>query len=121
MKKAAIIFLLLIYVSSSLGLAVKAGYCCGKLVSFKLVLANESKDKEACCKVKFQSLKVNDVHAAADIVATPALHFTFLHTLNTCFEASDLAYQQHNGFINIHAPPLSSSVPTYISNCVFRI
>ena len=121
MKKAAIIFLVLIYATSSFGLAVKAGYCCGKLVSFKLVLANESKDKEACCKVKFQSLKVKDVHAAADVVTTPAIHFTFLHILNTCFEAGDLAYQQHNGFINIHAPPLSQSVPVYISNCVFRI
>ena len=121
MKKTAIIFLILIYTSSSFGLAVKAGYCCGKLVSFKLVLANESKDKEACCKVKFQSLKVNDVHAAADIVATPAIHFTLLYTLNTCFEAGNLAYQQHNGFINIHAPPLSESVPAYISNCVFKI
>ena len=121
MKKAAIIFLVFIYAFSTTGVALKADYCCDVLQSVKLILAYDTKNKEGCCKVKYQSFTVKDAHAAADIIITPALHFSFIHTLNTCFEASNLAYAQHDHFINIHAPPLYPSTPVYISNCVFRI
>src|SRR6478672_1513663 len=106
MKKAAIIFLLFIYASSATGAAVKADYCCNKLKSVKLVLADGAKDKDGCCKVKYQSFKIKDVHAAADILAAPASHFTFIHTLNSFFATIDFASEKDHQFVNIHAPPL---------------
>ena len=121
MKKAAIIFLLFIYALSATGLAVKADYCCSNLKSVKVVLADGAKDKDGCCKVKYESFKIKDVHAAADILTTPALHFTFIHTLNSFFSTSDLTSANENEFTDIHAPPLYQATPVYISNCVFRI
>ena len=121
MKKVAVIFLIFIYAFSTTGIAVKADYCCNDLKSLKLVLAENAKDKEGCCKVKYQSFKIKDAHAAADILATPALHFTFIHTLNSIFRLNDLVCEQITGFVNIHAPPLYQTTPVYISNCVFRI
>ena len=120
MKKAAIIFLVLMYAASSTGFAMKADYCCNNLKSIKLVLADGAKDKEGCCKVKYQSFKVNDVHAAAHIVTAPPSFFTFIYALNT-YESNIVAYQHNHSYVSIHAPPLISSIPVYISNCVFRI
>jgi hypothetical protein len=85
------------------------------------VLADGAKDKEGCCKVKYQSIKIKDAHAAADILDALALHFTFIHTFNPCFQLNDLVYEGTNDFVNTHAPPLYQSIPIYISNCVFRI
>ncbi|HEY2728071.1 MAG TPA: hypothetical protein VGI61_12920 [Parafilimonas sp.] len=120
MKKAAIIFLVFIYAFSIAGVAVKADYCCNHLKSIKLVLADGAKDKEGCCKVKFQSFKVKDVHAAADIIVTPALHYTYIQNLNYFFKTNITGVQTVHA-IFIHDPPLLSNIPTYISNCVFRI
>jgi hypothetical protein len=121
MKKAAIIFLVFIYAFSTTGVALKADYCCNKLKSVELVLADNAKDKEGCCKVKYQSFKIKDIHAAADILLTPALHYTIINTLNCCLQVNSIAYEMNNHFASIHAPPLYSTTPVYISNCVFRI
>lgn len=121
MKNAALIFLIFIYAFSTTGIAVKADYCCNNLRSVKLILADNAKDKEGCCKVKYQSFKIKDAHAAADILGMPALHFTFIHTLNSFFQTNDLMYEKTNRVVNIHAPPLYRTTPVYISNCVFRI
>ncbi len=120
MKKAAVIFLIFIYAFSVAGVAVKADYCCNHLKSVKLVLADGTKDKEGCCKVKYQSLKIKDVHAAADIVVTPALHYTYVQNLYYLFQTHITGVKTiHAKYI--HDPPLLSDTPTYISNCVFRI
>src|SRR4051812_22447879 len=80
MNKATIILLAFVYVFSTTGLALKADYCCDKLQSIKLILADGAKNKEGCCKVKYQSFKINDVHGASDIVTAPGLVYTFIHT-----------------------------------------
>jgi hypothetical protein len=121
MKKAAPILLIFIYALSSTGVAIKADYCCDKLQSLKLTLSDYSKDKGTCCKEKYQSFKVKDTHAAADVIDAPAINFTFIHTLNYSFQAINVAYERNNHVANIHAPPLSPATPKYISNCVFRI
>ena len=121
MKKAAIIFLALMYAFSTTGIALKADYCCERLTSIKLVLADGAKDKEGCCKVKYQSFKVKDTHAPADVLTAPALHHTFIHTLTYCFDINNFTRKKNNQVINVHAPPLYQTTPVYISNCVFRI
>ena len=120
MKKAAIIFLVFVYGFSTSGVALKADYCCEKLKSLKLVLAQDGKDQNGCCKIKYQFFKVKDTHAAADSLTAPALHLTFLHLPGTSLQAANQAYEPGR-FVNIHAPPLFPSTPVYISNCVFRI
>ena len=121
MKKAAAIFVFIIYALSATGVAVKADYCCNNLKSISLVLAYTAKDKEGCCKVKYETFKVKDAHAAADVVSTPAVHFTFVHTLTSCLQFSDIISKTTYHVGNIHAPPLISSSPVYLTNCVFRI
>ena len=120
MKKAASIFLIFIYALSTTGFALKSDYCCNNLKSIKLVLADGAKDKGGCCKVKYQTFKVKDAHAAADVLNTPAFHFTFIHALNSYLQVNDSTYDINHP-INIHAPPLYQTTPVYISNCVFRI
>ena len=120
MKRAAIIFLVFVYAFSTTGVAVKADYCCDHLKSINLVLADRVKDKEGCCKVKYQSFKVNDAHAASDVITAPALYYGSVNTLPT-YEISNLNADKDNQLVNIHAPPLFKTTPVYISNCVFRI
>jgi hypothetical protein len=121
MKKTATILIIFLYALSSTGFALKADYCCNKLQSLKLILSDYSKDKDGCCKEKYQTFKVKDAHAAADVVNTPAAHVTFIHALSSCIDAIDLSYEVNHHFVNIHAPPLYPTTPVYISNCVFRI
>ncbi|HEX5155308.1 MAG TPA: hypothetical protein VFW07_27895 [Parafilimonas sp.] len=121
MKKTALLFLIFIYACSSMGVALKADYCCDKLQSLKLTLSDYSKDKGTCCKEKYQSFKVKDTHAATHIIAAPAVYFTFIHALNYSFQAINMAYEKNNQFANTNVPPLSPPIPDYISNCVFRI
>ena len=120
MKKTAIIFLIFIYTFSVTGVAVKADYCCNHLKSIKLVLADVVKNKEGCCKEKYQTFKVKDVHAAANVAGVPVLHYDFIHTFQSSIQIIDFAYDANHS-VNIHAPPLITSAPFYISNCVFRI
>ncbi len=120
MKKAAVIFLIFIYAFSVAGLAAKANYCCNHLKSVKLVLADGAKDKEGCCKVKYESFKVKDVHAAANIVVTPALHYTNIQNLNFFFQTNITGVTVVDAKY-IHDPPLLSETPIYISHCAFRI
>jgi hypothetical protein len=121
MKKAAILFLVFIYAFTSTGFAVKGDYCCNSLKSVKLVLAEGAKDKEGCCKVKYESFKVKDAHAAAEVITAPALSYNYIYTLNSYFQINHVSQQNDSRFINIHAPPLISSIPVYVSNCTFRI
>src|SRR5580765_8715418 len=114
MKKAVAILLVFSYALSTTGLALKADYCCNDLKSLKLVLADGAANKEGCCKVKYQAIKIKDAHAAADILVTPALQFAFIHTLNSLPQISNLAHEKNNRCVNIHAPPLYPATSVYI-------
>ncbi len=121
MKRAAIIFLIFMYAFTSTGFAVQADYCCNNLKSVRLILADGAKDKEGCCKVKYKSFKIRDVHQVSDTLAIPGLTYTFIHTLNSCFEIHYSDISNSSQSVRIHAPPLYSATPVYISNCVFKI
>ena len=121
MNKSVIILLAFIYALSTTGFAVRADYCCQRLQSVQLVLAEGVKDRDGCCKVKDQSLKVNDTHAAAELAAAPVLPFTFLHTSFYSPGFIHLVSSNNSSAVSIYAPPLVATSPAYISNCVFRI
>ena len=128
MKKLAIVLLTVVYMLSTVGVAVSQFYCCSKLKSVAFSLngsENNTSKKEikedGCCKTTQQYIKIKDVHLYADAVFSPAKHFLILHT---GFPALDLiAFEKQQAVISnsINAPPLITTNPVYILNRVFRI
>lgn len=128
MKQAVIILLITIYALSSLGVSVKGFYCCGKLTTVSIALADFRKNKttsdsksDDCCKTKYQSLKVTDSHlttahimAPASLYAEANIFFPFRYEISFITKEEKVI----NGS---HAPPLYRGIPSYISHCVFRI
>lgn len=121
MKKAAVIVLIFIYAFAVTGVAVKVNYCCNHFKSVNLILVDGANNKGGCCSVKYQSLKINDAHSSADIITVPALSFNFIHTFNSVFQLNEFVDENNIRFISIHAPPLHTNIPLYLSNCVYRI
>ncbi len=112
-----------------MGFSLKEFYCCGKLKSISLTIADDGKAKckngdsniDGCCKNKFQSFKVKDNHLASAHVATPLNSFSDLHTITPSYQSISFATQEIDVINGSHAPPVHAGVPIYISNCVFRI
>lgn len=127
MKKIVLILLISIYSLSTFGVSLKEFYCCGKLKSVTVTLADDSKDKcgkgdnkDGCCKTKYQFFKVKDKHIATGELATLAKHFTVNVSFTPGYQS--LLLPRQVAVINgSHAPPLYTGVPIYISNCVFRV
>jgi hypothetical protein len=74
MRKAIAILLILFYIISSSGVAIKAHYCCGKLKSLNLVLnSNEDREcKKRCCSDRLAFYKVDDTERASSEVTFSA-------------------------------------------------
>lgn len=128
MKKTTLLLLICIYSLSTFGVSLKEFYCCGKLKSVTLTLQeyenqkrNKGDDKSGCCKTKFQIYKVKDKHFGSNILSSPVKHFTDLPLFTTYIQIIFPAVQQTEIANSNHAPPLYDGVPSYISNCVFRI
>jgi hypothetical protein len=121
MKKIALIFLISIYAFSTTGISLKGFYCCDKLKSVRLTLADYGKDKDGCCKTKYQSFKIKDTHAAADAITAPVLHYALIHSFDPVFQTPAFISPQAIITNNGHAPPLYNGIPVYISNCIYRI
>jgi hypothetical protein len=127
-KKVIAILLLSIYAVSTLGLSLKRFYCCGKLKSVTVSVADDQQQKRGnddgmndCCKTKYQFYKVKDNHVAADVINTPVLHFINLHLFTSSFEVLNYPSEEVYVAYQSNAPPLFHAVPDYIFNCVFRI
>ena len=128
MKKVAVISLICIYSLAIMGFNLKQFYCCGKLKSITISLIQNAEkkcgkgnEKSGCCDNKYQFFKVKDNHITADQVSTPVNHFIDLHLYTSSFQAITFASQKPTIAYRSNAPPLITSVPIYIYNCVFRI
>jgi hypothetical protein len=127
-KKITIILLLGIYSLSTLGLSLKSFYCCGKLKSVTVSIAQDQQQKCAnddgtndCCKTKYQFFKVKDNHVAGDVLTAPVIHFCYLHLFTSPYQVINYPSEK-NEIANLsNAPPLHHTVPGYIFNCVFRV
>lgn len=128
MKKLAAISLICIYALATMGFSLKEFYCCGKLKTISITLANDEKsgckgdsNNDHCCKNKFQYFKVKDNHVSAAHINFTDKNFTAL--LPNCFSAWETAFpsQRISFDYRSNAPPLHGDVPIYISNCVFLI
>lgn len=131
MKKLAVIFLLLSYSMSIIGVTVKSFYCCGKLKSFSISFADNDQKKNSekggsfgndCCKTKYQSFQVKDNHFITDEVKLPSKYFTQTVYDLSGFSSFNLISLEAKCGYQTHAPPLlQRNIPLYISNCVYRI
>ena len=124
MKKIVLILLICADALSTMGVGFKEFYCCGKLKSVLVSIADTNKQactKEGCCKTKYQFLKLNNNHVASVDVSLPAKYFAVLHLYTPVFN-SVLFTPQSVQANDSHAPPLyGDDLPIYLSNCVFRI
>ena len=121
MKKTALIFLVFIYAFSTTGIRLESFYCCGKLKSVKLTLADYANVNDGCCKTTYQSFKIKDNHIAADAITAPALPYVHIHSFNSGCQIPVFVSAHAIVSNNDHAPPLHYGIPVYISNCIYRI
>ncbi len=128
MKKIAIILLIGVYALATMGFSLREFYCCGKLGSKSVTLITSENKKcskgnndDRCCKNKYQYFKVKDNHVSADHINLPAKHFVSLHLCEP--SSHDIAFYLRKPAVpyRSNAPPLHRNIPTYLSNCVFRI
>ena len=127
MKKIAAILLILIYSMSTFGVSLKEFYCCGKLKSVSVVIADIQKNKcdntskeEGCCKTKYQYFKVKDNHLTTTYVTTALKHYTDLYSSLPIHKPALFNKTVTKIPSPSDAPPLRA-VPVYLINCVFRI
>lgn len=128
MKKLAAISLICIYALATMGFSLKEFYCCGKLKTISVTLANDEKSgckgdnkNDHCCKNKFQYFKVKDDHVSVAHISFAAKHFTSLHLNWTPLREITFPSQRISFDYRSNAPPLHGDIPIYISNCVFLI
>lgn len=125
MKKFLAVILAIVYLTSSIGATINIHYCMGKVYGAELFNHDKCskcgmKNKTGCCKTEHQFFKVKDNHVMAEVINSPAVHFTFIHSFNPAFQIQ--AFFSPQVIINsVHAPPLYNGISAYISNCVYRI
>ena len=131
MKKAVVLVLALFYFVSVNGVAWNNFYCCGKLKETFLFSSKEaagiSKSCKGnkfpgCCDTKTFFSKVKDNHSPAGGVTVKAAETQNLFYVS----AYGLPVLTVPGFSShalslLHAPPLISNQPVYLSVCTFRI
>ncbi|MCU7548765.1 hypothetical protein OCK74_06530 [Chitinophagaceae bacterium LB-8] len=128
MKKLFIILLMLVYGLSSTGTSINLHFCCGKLDGISFSTPNEkscakdqvSLSKKRCCDDKHLEfkLKADQEPSAKWVQAYKQLATPSLATVTACF------WQPQHQPVNELAtgPPLiTSSLPLFIKNRVFRI
>lgn len=126
MKKIAHILLICIYSFANMGFSLKQFTCCGELKSITISFTHDTKQKcskeienKGCCDNKCQFFKLKEYHISINQFSSPVKHFIPLHFYIPSsqvffFKNATIAYRSN-------APPLDSSGPLYIYNCVFRI
>ncbi len=128
MKKVAVILLISIYSLSTFGVSLKGFYCCGKLKSVTVALADEGKNncnkgsnEKGCCKTKYQFFKVKDNHIATAELTAPVKCFNAPVSFNSFYQPL-LFVTKHVETINSsNSPPLHQGIPLFIFNCVFKV
>jgi hypothetical protein len=130
MRKFIVTILAAVYLVASTGASVSIHYCMGKLVDW--TLDNDQKihcsycgmakngSAEGCCKDDQKFVKNTDDQKTAAtveliILSSASLPSSFIDKPEHLFSSLT------EGSPNANAPPRTSSVPVYLSNCVFLI
>ena len=128
MKRIAVIFFTLIYLLSTSGVAWSNFYCCGKFKeSYWFQFHNSSKDckgnkKAGCCDTKSFFAKVKDNHSPSSTIKVTGakINALFYSTFVAVFNFRKASIEPLS-FAFLHAPPLISKQPVYLSLNNFRI
>ena len=128
MKRTAIIFVILVYLVSCLGIAVNKFYCCGKLktVSLSATASNSENEipsakKTTCCNHTSQTFKVKDQHIASGVILTHSAPFvTLLKNYSSVVDVQSLSIKEISA-IFYNAPPTLSGTNIYSLYCNYRI
>ncbi len=127
MKRVVILFLMVTYSLSCIGLGVNRFFCCGKLASvtvqygaFENTDVNKSK-KESCCKHEKTSFKIKDAHFNAPSVQIKAISQAAFQPLilNNTSE-SEIALSKPLA-VYTKQPPGITPPPIYKLNCTYLI
>lgn len=129
MKKAAILFLVFLYLLPATGFSMAMHVCGGKVTSVKIenfssgdCTCGVKKMKGGCCKNVQVTFKITDIQKTA-----AELTFSKNESAKEVFESSFpvqfVSYLQPDDFEvpNYHAPPPDGKRPVYLNNRVFRI
>jgi hypothetical protein len=129
-KKIAVILLLLIYGSATVGATAHLHYCMNEFVGWSLFHSKddkcgkcgmEEKDNDGCCKDEHKHFKLKVDHQKADVgqyinlVTTPVLS---IPVIDFSFQFS---YNNNIGYPTCHAPPDTGEKRLYVLHCVFLI
>ncbi len=129
-KKTAVILLLLIYGSATMGATAHLHYCMDEFVGWSLFHRKddkcgkcrmEEKDKDGCCKDEHKHFKLKTDHQKADvaqfislattpILSEPIIDFSFQSSINIT-----------ENYPTCHAPPDIDSERLHVLHCVFLI
>jgi hypothetical protein len=129
MKKIAIIFLLICYLIPTIGMAVSAHYCGGKLASVSLVLSKAEKCKcggktmkKDCCKTNTCNIKIKtDQQSTAQLEIDFNKTFSAQHTIAYPSSTDIFSAASHTDFYKHYLPPRRPAQTLYLLNGVFRI
>ena len=128
MKRITVILFTLLYLVSISGLAVNNFYCCGKykesFVFHSKALSKFCKGNKlpGCCDTKTVLVKLKDNHSPSQQIKISFNDFLKNIFINGKKSDPSLNLSQELLFLaSIHAPPLISNQPVYLSVCSFRI
>ena len=126
MKRTLVAILSIIYFCISSGFVVSVRYCMGNIskVNIEIVPSKtcccSTKETKSCCKIESKFIKLSDNHQAtyADFSVVSPFHIipAFYTISNTTVASINTKLAFNN-----HSPPIISSQPIYVLNCVFRI
>lgn len=128
MKKFTVLFLMMIYMASVIGVTYSLHYCGGK---FKEVCFTSDTEKNCCgtkersrgcCSDKVVSAKCKDSHSPAVHSILPDLFYGIVHVVHFTFpveKRTAIGYQTY--VFSDASPPPIQGVPIYLMNRVFRV
>lgn len=128
-KRIAIFSLLLVYLSTTAGFALSLHFCGTKISNIRInqsakkpCCKKEAEEKpDKCCKDKHVRIKVSDLQQTAQSAKIPAIC-----NLDLYINPNNISVFTTGLFVSISAvsyrgPPVRSSIPLTLQNCIFRI
>ncbi len=129
MKRITVIFLSLIYLVSTSGVAWSQFYCCGKLKETYIFghsnfgkECKKGKKMPGCCETKTFFAKVKDSHSPSLIIKAGNIYVAkIFNSFSSELKQARIVGFCNTTFSSFHAPPWLSSQPVYLSVSNFRV
>jgi hypothetical protein len=130
-KKAIVLILAILYITSSSGATISLHYCMGKLVGWNLGTTEqhscnncgmEMNSENGCCKDEHKQVKIDkDQKTAVTFIETLQLNAVSTPVAKISYHTHVLVAHLNDGTTRSNAPPLYGNVSPNILHCVCRI